>query len=60
MDKITSFDRVVAVLGLGPEQYKSSVLLKEWVQKNKDDKYVPPELLKHWRFIEDERINLPE
>ena len=60
MDKMTSFDRVVTVLGLGPEQYKSSVRLKEWVRKNKDDKYVPPELLKHWGFIEDERINLPE
>jgi len=50
----------LTVLGLGPEQYKSSVRLKEWVRKNKDDKYVPPELLKHWGFIEDERINLPE
>jgi len=57
---MASFDRVVTVLGLGPEQYKSSVRLKEWVRKNKDDKYVPPELLKHWGFIEDERISLPE
>lgn len=56
---MTSFDHVVAVLGLGPEEYKSSVRLKEWVRKNKDDKYVPPELLKHWGFIDDETINSP-
>jgi len=59
VDKMTSFDRVVAVLGIGPEQYKSSVRLKEWVRKNKDEKYVPSELLKHWGFVEDETTNPP-
>lgn len=44
----SSFDRVVAKLGIGPDKYKDSLPLKEWVTRNKDQKYVPPELLKHW------------
>lgn len=54
MNRATSFDRFVAVLGIGPDQYKDSLALKEWVRRNKDEKYVPPELLKHWGFSEDE------
>jgi hypothetical protein len=42
------------ILGIGPNQYKDSLPLKEWVRQNKDDKYVPPDLLKHWGFYEDE------
>jgi hypothetical protein len=56
---VSSFDRVVADLGLGPEEYKDSARLKEWVRRNKEDKYVPPELLKHWGFIVDEGHNVP-
>jgi hypothetical protein len=54
MNEPTSFDHVVAILGIGPEQYKNSLALKEWVRQNKDEKYVPPELLKHWGFYVDE------
>jgi hypothetical protein len=52
--EVTSFDHIVAVLGLGPDQYKDSLPLKEWVRLNKDEKYVPTDLLKHWGFQEDE------
>ncbi|HET9409133.1 MAG TPA: hypothetical protein VFO39_17955 [Candidatus Sulfotelmatobacter sp.] len=54
MSEATSFDHVVAILGLAPEQYKSSAALKEWVRQNKDEKYVPPDLLKHWGFVVEE------
>jgi len=54
MSEATSFDHVVAILGIGPDQYKDSLPLKEWVRQNKDEKYVPPELLKHWGFIVEE------
>jgi hypothetical protein len=54
MEETTSFDHVVAILGITPDQYKDSVALREWVRKNKDEKYVPPELLKHWGFRVDE------
>jgi len=49
-----SFEKVVQALGLTPEQYLSSVALKEWVRSNKDEKYVPPDLLKAWGFTVDE------
>jgi len=54
MDESTSFDHIVAILGLAPHQYKDSPALKEWVRKNKDEKYVPSDLLKHWGFEEEE------
>jgi hypothetical protein len=54
MNAATSFDHVVAILGIGPDEYKDSAALKEWVRQNKDEKYVPPELLKHWGFIVEE------
>jgi hypothetical protein len=54
MDAPTSFDHIVAILGIGPNQYKDSLHLKEWVRQNKDEKYVPLDLLKHWGFSEDE------
>jgi hypothetical protein len=42
----SSFERVVVSLNLSPEEYESSPQLREWVLRNKDQKYVPPELLK--------------
>jgi hypothetical protein len=54
MDAPTSFDHIVAILGIGPGEYKDSLPLKEWVRQNKDEKYVPPDLLKQWGFCEDE------
>jgi hypothetical protein len=47
---ITSFDAVVKSLGLLPGQYENSTKLKEWVGRNKDHKYVPPDLLEAWGF----------
>ena len=46
----SEFEHLVAMLGLSPEQYESSTVLKEWARKNKNDKYVPTELLEAWRF----------
>ena len=46
----SSFDRMVDSLRLSPEQYQSSTELREWVLRNKDHKYVPPELLKAFGF----------
>jgi hypothetical protein len=50
----SSFEKMVESLGLKPEQYLSSAALKEWVRSNKDDKYVPSDLLKAWGFNVDE------
>jgi len=44
----TSFELTVQELGLTPTQYKQSRELKSWVSKNKNSKYVPPDLLKAW------------
>ena len=46
----SSFERVVDSLKLSPEQYQTSSELREWVLRNKDHKYVPPELLKAFGF----------
>jgi hypothetical protein len=45
-----SFDEVVANLHLVPDQYQYSLTLKEWVRRNKDDRYVPMEVLKAFGF----------
>ena len=50
----TSFDHQVMILGISPDKYKDSVALREWVQRYKDEKYVPPELLRHWGLSEEE------
>jgi hypothetical protein len=54
VNSATTFDRVVENLGLSPEDYLASSALKEWVRLNKDEKYVPPDLLEAWGFSEDE------
>jgi len=41
----SSFEEVVKALRLSPEQYAYSAELKAWVERNKDVKYVPSELL---------------
>jgi hypothetical protein len=46
----SSFEKMVESLKLLPEQYQSSSELREWVLQNKDQKYVPPELLKAFGF----------
>jgi hypothetical protein len=44
----SSFETVVKTLGLVPRQFEASVSLKDWVLKNKHNKYVPQELLQAW------------
>ena len=47
---VTSFEAVVQSLGLSPDQYQNSTTLRDWVQRNKDHKYVPLNLLEAWGF----------
>ncbi len=46
----SSFEQMVKALNISPEEYRSSPVLKEWVCQNKDQRYVPPELLKAFGF----------
>jgi hypothetical protein len=46
----TSFERVVQELDLLPSEYASSPTLRDWVSRNKDQKYVPSELLEALGF----------
>jgi hypothetical protein len=52
----SSFESLVSALGLSPDQYKDSTELKDWVRKNKDQKYVPQDLLKAWGFTAQSEI----
>jgi len=42
------FDEMVRQLKSSEKEYRSSIPLKKWAQKNKDSKYVPQELLEAW------------
>jgi hypothetical protein len=44
----SAFKHLVVKLGLSPKQYQDSTVLREWVQKNKNYRYVPSELLQAW------------
>ena len=44
----SSFEELVRKLRLSPAEYEGSIQLKAWVQKNKDQKYVPSSLLQAW------------
>ena len=44
----STFEHLTAMLGLSPEQYKDSTQLREWARKNKNNRYIPPELLQAW------------
>jgi hypothetical protein len=46
----TSFEEVVRKLRLSPADYEASLQLKEWARKNKDQKYIPDDLLEIWGF----------
>jgi len=46
----SSFERVVEELNLSPSEYPTSARLRDWVFRNKDQKYVPAELLKAFGF----------
>src|SRR5579859_2653044 len=52
----STFEHVVRRLNLSPEKYASSRELKEWVRRNKDEKYVPPQLLEAWDFDVDVKL----
>lgn len=44
----TTFESITRELGLAPKDFEASVLLKEWVNRNKNHKYVPLDLLEAW------------
>lgn len=46
----TCFEEIAESLGLAVQDFEGSIPLKEWVRRNKDHKYVPPDLLKAWGF----------
>jgi len=46
----SSFERVVEELNLSLSEYATSARLRDWVFRNKDQKYVPAELLKAFGF----------
>lgn len=45
---VSSFEEVVKKLRLSPSEYEDSIHLREWARKNKDQKYVPSNLLEAW------------
>jgi hypothetical protein len=49
----SSFESLTEALRLAPEDFKASTLLKEWVSRNKNYKYVPLDLLEAWGFSVD-------
>jgi hypothetical protein len=46
----SSFEKVVEELALSPSQYLTSAELRDWVSRNKDQRYVPSDLLKAFGF----------
>jgi len=44
----SAFEHMVAILHLSPGEYQNSTVLRGWVRKNKDHRYVPSELLQAW------------
>ena len=44
----SAFEHLVLKLGFSPGHYQDSIVLREWVQKNKNYRYVPSELLQAW------------
>lgn len=47
---MSAFELETKKLGLSPGDFASSALLKEWARKNKDQKFVPSDLLQAWGF----------
>ena len=52
----STFEHVARRLHLSPEEYSTSVELKEWVRRHKDHKYVPSQLLEAWHFEVDDEL----
>jgi len=40
-------------MGLSPAQYEGSLELKEWARVHKHKKFVPPDLLVAWGFLQE-------
>ncbi|MFZ2003150.1 MAG: hypothetical protein WAU73_27510 [Candidatus Sulfotelmatobacter sp.] len=49
----STFERFVAMLRLAPEECEDSTRLREWARKNRNDWYVPLELLQAWGLTVD-------
>ncbi|HEX4486580.1 MAG TPA: hypothetical protein VH088_09960 [Terriglobales bacterium] len=49
----TSFEEIVRSLGISPAEYETSTDLREWVRRNKAEKYVPTTLLTAFGFRTD-------
>ena len=47
---MSAFELETKKLGLSPEDFAGSAVLKEWARKNKDQKFVPSDLLQAWGF----------
>jgi len=47
---LSAFELQTRKLGLSPDEFVSSEPLKEWARKNKDQKFVPSDLLQAWGF----------
>jgi hypothetical protein len=45
---LSDFEYQIKTLHLSPEQYVDSAPLRDWVCKNMNHKYVPPDLLMAW------------
>ncbi len=48
----SEFEQLVKRLKLDPEQYSSSPQLRDWVEKNWRQKFVPEKLLRAWHLSE--------
>ncbi|MBV9146467.1 MAG: hypothetical protein JO065_11150 [Acidobacteria bacterium] len=47
---LSAFEMETRKLRLSPDEFVGSEPLKEWARKNKDQKFVPPDLLQAWGF----------
>jgi len=47
---VTQFELKARELGLLPDQYVRSEALRDWVQRNRNIRYVPEPLLEAWGF----------
>jgi len=52
----SEFETVMFELGLTPQTCVDSVELKQWCLRNKDRKFIPEWLLKHWQIRVDPNL----
>lgn len=46
----TQFERMAEFLKLKPHEYLHSSALRAWARQNRNDRYVPSDLLREWRL----------